>query len=124
MLLFGKECTIFLNRSNEASCPVNGRSSFMGESAMCFLSENRDLCEAVSLSGAGRVERRGFPDNDPSGFEQLRADEMSGTDATDLLICSQNQTQPIEQARRIALGDRRQQTGKKSLYVAGAASME
>ena len=91
---------------------------------MGFLPEDGDLCQAISLSGACRMKGRWLPNDDPPGFDQSRSNEMSSTDTTDLLVCGQDQTQPIDQARRIALGDRRQQAGKKSIYVAGASSME
>ena len=62
MLLFGKSAAIFLNRSNEASRTVDCRSPFLRMSAVCFFPEDRDLCQAVSLSGAGGVKGRGLAD--------------------------------------------------------------
>jgi len=124
MLLFGEQRTVLLNRSNEAGRAVNCRSSFMGEGAMCFLSEDGDLRQAVSLTGARRVKGRGFADDDSPRFDESRGNEMSSTDATDLFVRGQNQAQSIDEARRIALGDRRKEASKKSLYVAGPATME
>jgi hypothetical protein len=73
---------------------------------MCFLPEDGDLGQTVSLSGARRVKGRGFPDDDSPRFDESRGKEVSSTNATDLLICGKNQAQSIDEARQIALGDR------------------
>ena len=57
---------------------------------MCFLPEDRDLCQAISLSGARGMEGSWLPDKNPSGFDQSQGNEVGSTYATNLLVCSQN----------------------------------
>ncbi len=63
---------------------------------MCFLSEDGDFCQAVSLSGARRMKGRGFADDDSPRFDESRGNEVSSTDATDLLVRGQDQAQSID----------------------------
>ena len=97
MLFLAKTGAVFFDRGNEASRAVDCRFASLRMGTVCFLPEDDDFCQAISLSRACGVKRRRFTDDHPPRFDQPGGDEMSRTDATDLLIRSQNQTEPINQ---------------------------